>query len=86
MNISTKKDWLHFITGAVFAAILSTAVADVESLSTPGSDMLFKTKSCCCYCCKQNVDDEIIYTLEVQDEIPMIPVGEPPANPVIISR
>ena len=83
---TTKKDWLHFITGAVVAVIVSAAIVDAGSISLPPSDMLIEQRSCCCCCCKLNVDDEIIYTLEVQEDPAKSPIDEPPPRPVILSR
>ena len=77
---TTKKDWLHFITGAVAALIVSAAVVQDVSIS--------ETTHCNCYCScsRPNIDDEVIYTMDVKDERPNIPVGEPPQQPVIISQ
>jgi len=79
---TNKKDWLHFITGAVAAVIVSVAVVDAANV-TPVPEPI--SKCCCCCCCKVNTD-EVIYTLEVEAEPQTFPVGEPPANPVILSR
>jgi hypothetical protein len=46
---TTKRDWLHFIAGAVTAMIVSAAILDAVSISLPSSDMLVETRSC--YCC-----------------------------------
>ena len=74
---TTKKDWLNFITGAIAAAIVSVAVVKSS----------VDEHYCSCDCSsKFNLDDEIIYTMDVKDERPNIPVGEPPANPVILSQ
>jgi CDP-diglyceride synthetase len=80
MKTSNKKDWLHFITGAVAAVIISAAVAGVVKSSV-------NKHYCSCDCSsKFNLDDEIIYTMDVKEEISTTTVGEPPANPVILSQ
>ena len=74
---TTKKDWLNFITGAVTAAIVSVAVVKSS----------VDEHYCSCDCSsKFNLDDEIIYTMDVKEEISTTTVGEPPANPVILSQ
>ena len=78
---ANKRDWLHLITGAVAAVIVSAAALDAANV-TPVPEPIRK---CCCCCCKVNTD-EVIYTLEVEAETQTFPVGEPPANPVILSR
>jgi len=82
-------DIIYWIAGAV---IFSTLMAIVwmmvsTSLSASSSDMLVETRSCCCCCrCPQaNLDDEVIYTMEQKAE-KLLPVGEPPPRPVILSR
>ena len=80
MKTSTKKDWLHFITGAVAAVIVFAAALDAANV-TPVPEPIRK----CCCCCKVNTD-EVIYTLEVEAETQTFPVGEPPANAVILSK
>ena len=77
---ANKRDWLHFIIGAVAAVIVSAAVVDAANV-TPVPEPIRK----CCCCCKVNTD-EVIYTLEVETEPQTFPVSEPPANPVILSR
>mgnify|MGYP002632317498 FL=1 len=79
---ANKRDWLHFITGAVAAVIVSAAVHDAANV-TPVPEPI--RKCCCCCCCKVNTD-EVIYTLEVEAETQTFPVGEPPANAVILSK
>jgi len=66
----------------VAAVIVSAAVVDAANI-TPVPEPI--RKCCCCCCCKVNTD-EVIYTLEVEAEPQTFPVGEPPANPVILSR
>jgi len=81
---TTKKDWLHFITGAVAALIVSAAV--VNAAPQPISEMETTPRNCCCCCCCQN-KDEVIYTSDdAQQEPSTYPVGEPPPQPVILSR
>ena len=79
---ATKRDWLHFITGAVAAVIVAAAV--VDATSQPISEMETTYCNCCCCCCQNK--DEVIYTMDVKDERPNIPVGEPPQQPVILSQ
>ena len=79
---TNKRDWLHFITGAVAAVIVSAAALDAANV-TPVPEPT--RKCCCCCCCKVNTD-EVIYTLEVEPTPQTFPVSEPPANPVILSR
>ena len=43
---TTKRDWLHFITGAVAAVIVAAAV--VDATSEPISEM--ETTHCNCSC------------------------------------
>jgi len=82
-------DILYWIAGAVIFAMLMAIVWMMvsTSLSASSSDMLVETRSCCCCCrCPQaNLDDEVIYTMEQEAE-EVIPVGEPPQRPVILSR
>lgn len=59
---ANKRDWLHFITGAVAAVIVSAAVVDAANV-TPVPEPI--RKCCCCCCCKVNTD-EVVYTLEVE--------------------
>ena len=79
---ANKRDWLHFITGAVAAVIVFAAALDAANV-TPVPEPI--RKCCCCCCCKVNTD-EVIYTLEVEAETQTFPVGEPPANAVILSK
>jgi len=81
---TTKRDWLHFITGAVAAVIVSAAV--VDATSQPISEMETTHCNCYCSCSRPNLDDEVIYTMDVKDKRPNIPVGEPPPQPVILSQ
>ena len=76
---------LYFIFGVIIFGLIGSIVSTLLSLSS--SDMLVETQSCCCCCrCPQaNLDDEVIYTMEQEAE-EVIPVGEPPQRPVILSR
>jgi len=84
-------DILYWIAGAVIFAMLMAIVwmmvSTSLSASASSSDMLVETRSCCCCCrCPQaNLDDEVIYTMEQKAE-KLLPVGEPPQRPVILSR
>ena len=82
-------DIIYWIAGAVIFAGLMAIVWMIAStsLSASSSDMLVETRSCCCCCrCPQaNLDDEVIYTMEQKAE-KLLPVGEPPPRPVILSR
>jgi hypothetical protein len=81
---TTKKDWLHFITGAVAALIVSAAVLD--AVKSSANEQVF-SYDCSCDCSsKFNLDDEIIYTMEVENEVAKFAIGDPPANPVILSK
>ena len=92
-NKKPKSDiLLDIIYWIARAVIFSTLMAIVwmmvsTSLSASSSDMLVETRSCCCCCrCPQaNLDDEVIYTMEQKAE-KLLPVGEPPPRPVILSR
>ena len=84
MKTSNKKDWLHFITGAVAAVIISAAVAGVVKSSV--NEQVFSCDCSCDCSSKFNLDDEIIYTMDVKEEISTTTVGEPPANAVILSK
>jgi len=77
---------LYFIFGVIIFGLIGSIVSTLLSLSS--SDMLVETQSCCCCCrCPQaNLDDEVIYTLEVKDDSMKVLVGEPPANPVSLSK
>jgi|GEM_PF-6318391 len=83
-------DIIYWIAGAViFAGLMAIVWMMIStSLSASSSDMLVETQSCCCCCrCPQaNLDDEVIYTLEVKDDSMKVLVGEPPANPVSLSK
>lgn len=76
---------LYFIFGVIIFGLIGSILSTLLSLSS--SDMLVETQSCCCCCrCPQaNLDDEVIYTMEQEAE-EVIPVGEPPQRPVILSR
>ena len=76
---ANKRDWLHFITGAAVAVIMIAAALDAANV-TPVPEPIRK-----CCCCKVNTD-EVIDALEVEAEPQTFSVGEPPANPVILSR
>ena len=78
---TTKKDWLNFITGAITAAIVSVAV-----VKSSANEQVFSCDCSCDCSSKFNLDDEIIYTMDVKEEISTTTVGEPPANPVILSQ
>ena len=82
---TTKKDRLHFITGAVATLIVSAAI--VDAASQPISEMETTPRNCCCCCCCCQNKDEVIYTSDdAQQEPSTYPVGEPPPRPVILSR
>jgi len=74
---------LYFIFGVIIFGLIGSIVSTLLSLSS--SDMLVETQSCCCRCPQANLDDEVIYTMEQEAE-EVIPVGEPPQRPVILSR
>ena len=66
---ANKRDWLHFITGAVAAVIVSAAALDAANV-TPVPEPIRK-----CCCCKVNTD-EVIDALEVEAETQTFPVSE----------
>jgi len=78
---TTIDDWLHFIAGAVTAVIVYAAVTSQHI-----SEMETTHCNCYCSCSRPNLDDEVIYTMDVKDASPNIPVGEPPQQPVILSQ
>jgi len=82
---TTKKDWLHFITVAVAATIVSSTM--VDAAPQPISKMETTPRNCCCCCCCCQNKDEVIYTSDdAQQEPSTYPVSEPPPRPVILSR
>lgn len=79
-------DVLYWIGCAIVFAMLMAVVWMILSTSLSASDVVVKERSCCCCRCPQAVlDDEVIYTME-QKAKEVIPVGEPPQRPVILSR